>query len=48
MATAWYAAVVAPLLVLLYAAVGGPWPLVAAVTAAALAELIVVFHRPPD
>jgi tetratricopeptide (TPR) repeat protein len=47
MAGAWYTLLAATVLVLVYALVGGPWPLAAALTLAAVAELIVVFHRPP-
>ena len=41
-----YATLAAPLLVIVYALVGSPAPLVAAIVAGALAELIVVFRRP--
>ncbi len=47
MMIAWVAVAVAMVLVVTYTAVGGLWPLVAALALAALAELFVVFYRPP-
>ncbi|MFC0503843.1 tetratricopeptide repeat protein [Micromonospora costi] len=46
LAVAVYAMAAAPVLILLYALVGSPWPLVLAIAAAAVAE-VVVFTRTP-
>jgi tetratricopeptide (TPR) repeat protein len=45
LALAGCATVAAPLLILLYAVVGGPWPLVLAIAMSAAAELVVVTRR---
>ncbi len=45
LALAGCATVAAPLLILLYAVVGGPWPLVLAITVSAAAELVAVTRR---
>lgn len=47
LALAVYAALAAPFLILLYAAIGTPWPLVLAIVATAVAELAVFRHRRP-
>ncbi|SBV29236.1 hypothetical protein GA0070620_4806 [Micromonospora krabiensis] len=46
LALAVYAAAAAPVLILLYALVGSPWPLVFAIAVAAAAELVVWSRTP--